>query len=119
FRSGRLERTDEAAVRTPIVMSHGGLAAVDPWAAEPRSLRQILWPWGLRGLSETLEVIALAMIMFVAVRGVAHNYRVDGNSMVPTFHDGEALIVNRLAYREFDLGWVPFIGRDDWRPFGE
>ncbi|MGE3856197.1 MAG: signal peptidase I [Dehalococcoidia bacterium] len=102
-----------------VVPSHGGLAAIDPWAVERVPLRQMLWPWGLRGLTETLEVIALAMIMFVAVRAVAHNYRVDGNSMVPSFHDGEALIVNRLAYREFDLGWLPVIGQDDWRPFGE
>jgi len=34
-----------------------------------------LWPWCLRDLTETLEVIALAMIRFVAVCGVAHNYR--------------------------------------------
>ncbi len=101
-----------------IVFSHSGLSSIDPWEAPRRPLGQALWPWGLRGLSETLEVIALAMIMFVAVRGVAHNYRVDGSSMVPTFHDGDALIVNRLAYRTFDLGWVPVVGRDGWRPFG-
>ena len=92
------------------------VAAFDPWAVERVPLRQVLWPWGLRGLTETLEVIALAMIMFVAVRAVAHNYRVDGNSMVPTFHDGEALIVNRLAYWTFDLGWLG--GQDGWQPFG-
>lgn len=101
-----------------LVLSHGGLATIDPWEPERRSLREVLWPWGLRGLSEMLEVIALAMIMFVSVRAVAHNYRVDGSSMVPTFHDGEALIVNRLAYRTFNLGWVPVIGRDNWQPFG-
>lgn len=101
-----------------VVFSHGGLAAIDPWEAERRPLREAIWPWGLRGLAETLEVIALAMIMFVAVRAVAHNYRVDGSSMVPTFQNGEALIVNRLAYRTLNLGWVPVIGRDRWQPFG-
>ncbi|MFA7250401.1 MAG: signal peptidase I [Dehalococcoidia bacterium] len=101
-----------------MVFSHGGLASVDPWEVERRPLRDSIWPWGLRGLAETLEVIALAMIMFVAVRAVAHNYRVDGSSMVPSFHDGEALIVNRLAYRTLDLGWLPFVGRDHWQPFG-
>ncbi|MDA1241448.1 MAG: signal peptidase I [Chloroflexi bacterium] len=102
----------------PAALTHGGLASVDPWVSERVSIGRALWPWGLRGLTETLEVLALAMIMFVAVRGVAHNYRVDGNSMVPTFHDGEALIVNRLAYRTLNLGWVPGIGRDHWQPFG-
>ena len=101
-----------------LVFSHGGLATIDPWAVERRLLREALWPWGLRGLSETIEVIALAMIMFVAVRAVAHNYRVDGSSMVPSFHDGEALIVNRLAYRTLNLSWVPGLGLDYWQPFG-
>ncbi|MSQ31507.1 MAG: signal peptidase I [Dehalococcoidia bacterium] len=98
--------------------SHGGLVTVDPWEGERRPLREALWPWGLRGLAETLEVIALAMIMFVGVRAVAHNYRVEGSSMVPTFQSGEALIVNRLAYRTLNLGPVPFVGRDGWQPFG-
>lgn len=106
------------AAEARLMLTHGGLGAVDPWAPERRPLREVLWPWGLRGLSETLEVIALAMIMFVAVRAVAHNYRVDGNSMVPSFHHGEALIVNRLAYRTLNLGWVPVVGRDEWQPFG-
>ena len=101
-----------------IVLSHGGLGTLDPWEVQRRPLGQAVWPWGWRGLSETLEVIALAMIMFVGVRGVAHNYRVDGSSMVPTFHDGDALIVNRLAYKTFDLGWLPLLGRDGWQPFG-
>ncbi len=114
------ESTDPRAAldASQIVFSHGGLSTVDPWAEQRRPLQQVLWPWGWRGLAETLEVIALAMIMFVGVRAVAHNYRVDGSSMVPTFHDGDALIVNRLAYRTFDLGWIPVFGRDGWQPFG-
>lgn len=103
---------------TIVTLTHGGLGAVDPWAPPRRSLRAALWPWGLSGLAETLEVIALALIMFVAVRSVAHNYRVEGSSMVPTFQNGQLLIVNRLAYRSFDLGWIPVLGRDHWQPFG-
>ncbi len=116
--SPELSELRAALDASQVVFSHGGLSSVDPWTEQRRPLRQALWPWGWRGLSETLEVIALAMVMFVGVRAVAHNYRVDGNSMVPTFHDGDALIVNRLAYRTFDLGWIPGIGRDDWQPFG-
>ncbi|MEX2445734.1 MAG: signal peptidase I [Dehalococcoidia bacterium] len=101
------------------VPTHGGLGTVDPWAPPPRPLHSVLWPWGLAGVAETLEVIALALIMFVAVRSVAHNYRVEGSSMAPTFHDGELLIVNRLAYRALDLGWVPGVEDGEWRPFGE
>ena len=102
-----------------VALTHGGLAAVDPWAPEARPLRQVLWPWGLSGLAETLEVIALALIMFVAVRSVAHNYRVEGSSMVPTFESNQLLIVNRLAYRAFDLDWVPGLGDAGTLRFGE
>ncbi len=110
--------TIEFAEPAGTAFSHGGLVTVDPWERERRPLREALWPWGLRGLAETLEVIALAMIMFVAVRAVAHNYRVEGSSMVPTFQSGEALIVNRLAYRTLNFGWAPLVGRDGWQPFG-
>jgi signal peptidase I len=100
--------------------THDGLSSFDPW--EPpreRSWVRVLWPWGLAQVSETLEVIALAIVMFVAVRAVAQNFIVDGASMVPSFHNGELLIVNRLAYRTLDLSWVPGVGFEDWQPFGE
>ncbi len=93
--------------------SHRGLLDFDPWAI-PR--KRGLASWGLAGLAETLEVVALALIMFLGVRVVAHNYIVDGASMAPTFQDSELVIVNRLAYREIDLSWLP--GGGVIRPFG-
>jgi signal peptidase I len=102
------------------VLTHGGLDDVDPWAPPAgRSLGQTLWPWGLAQISETLEVIALAIIMFVAVRSVAQNFVVDGASMLPSFHNGELLIVNRLAYRTFDVSWIPGVDKSNWEPFGQ
>lgn len=77
-----------------------------------------VWPWGFRGLIETVEVLALALLMFLLVRSVAQNFVVDGGSMEPTFRNGEMLIVNKLSYRTFDLSWLPFTDKDDWRPFG-
>lgn len=76
------------------------------------------WPWGMHGLVETVEVLALALLMFLLVRSVAQNFVVDGGSMEPTFHNGEMLIVNKLAYRNFNLSWLPFTDKDNWRPFG-
>ncbi len=107
-------------------LSHVGIEDIDPWLPRPGdaarrqpSALATLWPWGLRGLADTLEVVALALLMFILVRGVAQNFVVDGGSMEPTFSSGQMLIVNKLAYSEFDLGWVPAVGSDDWRPFGE
>ncbi|MCA9849487.1 MAG: signal peptidase I [Dehalococcoidia bacterium] len=98
--------------------SHGALGAVDPWN-ERTSWQQAVWPWGLGGIVETLDVVILALAMFLCVRFVAHNYIVDGASMAPTFEDSDFLIVNRLAYRSFDLSWIPGLDNSDWHPFGE
>ncbi len=98
----------------PSLASHYGLTTFDPWSV-PR--KRGLAAWGLAGIAETLEVVALALIMFMGVRVVAHNYIVDGASMAPTFQSSELVIVNRLAYREIDLSWLP--GGHKVRPFGK
>lgn len=43
--------------------------------------------------------MVLALVLFVAVRSALQNTRVDGHSMEPTLHDGQYLMVNKLAYR--------------------
>lgn len=108
--------------------THQGLAEADPWAFgwrplpaprafefEPRRRRSF---FPLEGIAEALEVVALALIMFVAVRTVAQNFIVDGGSMEPNFHNGELVIVNKLAFRQFNLAWLPFTDNTDWEPFG-
>jgi signal peptidase I len=52
-----------------------------------------------RFLIETLQTIGLALILFLAINFVSARIRVDGQSMEPSFHDGDYVIVNRLAYR--------------------
>ena len=130
----RLDPREPAGTRRPVralsfahAPSHGGLAERDPWAAPPaspvpaqdeRSALQRIWPFGLRGLSETLEVIALALLMFIVVRGVAQNFIVDGGSMEPNFQHADMVVVNKLAYRTFDVSWLPLVEEDAWQPFG-
>lgn len=110
---------DPPPLRPPF-LTHAGLDDADPWiAAPPRHPLRALWPWGLSQLSETLEVVALAILMFLAVRAVGQNFIVDGESMDPTFENNQLLIVNRLAYASIDLSWLPGVDNDDWRPFGE
>lgn len=99
---------------------HAGLDFDNPWLppVPPRSAGG-MWPWGLAQVSETLEAIALAILIFMAVRAVGQNFIVDGSSMQPTFLSNELLIVNRLAYRDVALSWMPGLDEDHWRPFGE
>ncbi len=60
----------------------------------PSTLSQVL-----AALRELLETILLTLVIFFMVRFVVENYRVEGQSMEPNFHDGEYLLVNKLAYK--------------------
>ena len=53
----------------------------------------------LQFLREALETLLLALIAFSLVRLVVQNYRIEGPSMEPNLHQGQFLVVNRLAYR--------------------
>lgn len=50
-------------------------------------------------LRELLETIVLTLVIFLLVRTVIQNFRVEGMSMEPNFHDGQFLLINKLAYR--------------------
>ncbi|MEJ7900986.1 MAG: signal peptidase I [Thermomicrobiales bacterium] len=74
---------------------------------------------------EVIETLLLALLIFVAVRAVVLNFRVDGHSMDSALADNEMLLVNRNAYFGFDqdqwLNWIPGVDYDEddtWRPFG-
>lgn len=56
-----------------------------------------------RFLIETLQTIALALFLFLIINSVSARIRVDGNSMQPSFQDGNYVIVNKLAYRDGGL----------------
>jgi signal peptidase I len=52
-----------------------------------------------RVLIEIIETIVLALVLFFAINFITARIRVDGASMEPNFHDGDYVIVNRLAYQ--------------------
>ena len=47
---------------------------------------------------EIIQILVLALLMVMVIRNFIHNYRIDGISMEPNFHDRQFLIVNRFAY---------------------
>lgn len=76
-------------------------------------------------IRETVQTLVLALLIFLAIRSVVLNFRVDGNSMAPTLQNGEMLIVNRRAYSHINLSalvnWLPGVelnGEHEWYPFG-
>ena len=54
-------------------------------------------------MREFVETILLTLVIFVAVRTLVVNFRVDGESMRPSLQNGEYLLVNRATYFHFDL----------------
>jgi signal peptidase I len=50
---------------------------------------------------EAVETILLTALMFVGIRLVVQNFRIEGRSMEPTLHTEQYLLVNKLSYRLF------------------
>ncbi len=64
--------------------------------------------WFVLLLRELVETFALALVLFLVIRVGIQSYRIEGQSMEPNFHNGEYLLVNKLAYRlgEYERGDV-------------
>lgn len=66
----------------------------NPAPAEKNSLAGIM-----RFLIDVLETLILSVVLFVGINAVTARVRVDGTSMEPTLHNGELILVNKLAYK--------------------
>jgi signal peptidase I len=53
---------------------------------------------GVRLLREVLEVAVITLLLFILVRGVVQNYRVDGPSMTPTLLNHQYILVDKVQY---------------------
>lgn len=117
-----LRRTDHEArvLGDQDLGAPGGIRGVagDPTASPVAAPRPSGGTTG-RAAREILETLLLAVVIFVGVRLVVLNFRVDGLSMAPNLHNREMLLVNRNAYFHFDLNGVldalPGVERDDER----
>ena len=61
---------------------------------EPSFFSQVL-----RALGEIVQTVLIAGLLFLAINLLTARIRVEGISMEPTLHEGQFVIVNRLAYR--------------------
>ncbi len=53
----------------------------------------------MRFIFDVLETLVISLVLFAGVNLISARIRVEGFSMEPTFHNGELVIVNKLAYR--------------------
>jgi signal peptidase I len=55
---------------------------------------------------EAIETALLTLVLFVLVRTVVLNFKVDGLSMAPTLAHGQYLLINRVAYLSVEQGYL-------------
>jgi len=53
---------------------------------------------GKSTLREIVETVLLTLLVFLAIRALIQNFRIEGTSMEPNLHDGQYLIINKLVY---------------------
>jgi signal peptidase I len=70
---------DQAHVPAPPVRSSSG-----------GGTRAFLW--------EMLQTVLLTLLIFLAVRAVVQNFKVEGASMEPSLHSGQYLLINKIGY---------------------
>ncbi|HEY7067010.1 MAG TPA: signal peptidase I [Chloroflexota bacterium] len=57
-------------------------------------VRAFLW--------EMIQTVLLTLIIFLAVRAVVQNFKVEGASMEPTLHTGQYLLINKVGYARLE-----------------
>jgi signal peptidase I len=52
---------------------------------------------------EVLETVLLTVLIFLLVRAVVQNFKVEGHSMEPTLYNGQYLLINKALYWQVDM----------------
>ncbi|MFH1486281.1 MAG: signal peptidase I [Chloroflexota bacterium] len=60
-------------------------------------------------LREVLETVLLALVIFVLMRAVVQNFKVEGSSMEPNLHNEQYLLVNKVEYFAIEMEHVTTI----------
>lgn len=86
------------------IEQHGMAWPPEPWEdhAIPRAApaaEEPSWDNAKLLIREIVETVLLALLIFLSIRVVAQNFRIEGYSMEPNLHQGQYLIVNKAVYR--------------------
>ena len=85
-------------VTDPSGPESGGLTPEAPVAEHPARLSRLG-----TAFREIVETLLLALFIYLTVRAVVQNFKVEGSSMDPTLHHAQYLLVNKAAYMTVDL----------------
>src|SRR5437667_3745020 len=67
-------------------------------------------------LREVAETIVLTLLIFFAVRAVVQNFKVEGDSMLPTLHTEQYLLVNKALYFRYDANLLTHLTQKSTPP---
>ncbi len=67
-------------------------------------------------LREVAETILLTLLIFFVVRAVVQNFKVEGDSMLPTLHTEQYLLVNKGLYFRYDANFLNRLFKPDMQP---
>jgi signal peptidase I len=115
---------DFEALSRGVASTHGtlGFGDVDPFnsfdtTSDPQPEAAKSRPRYGRIAWELTQTLVLAVLIFLLVRTVAQNFRVEGPSMEPGLHNGQYLLVNKAVYFKLNVGtlskFIPFINAED------
>jgi len=54
-------------------------------------------------LKEMLETILIALVLILVIEGLSDRVKIEGFSMLPSFHQNDRVIVSKLAYRSNEI----------------
>jgi len=64
-------------------------------------------------LREVTETIVLTLLIFFVVRAVVQNFKVEGESMLPSLVDKQFILVNKAQYFQYDANFIERIFNKD------
>lgn len=70
-----------------------------PSSLEPETPQPSPGKGCFRFLLDLLETVLISLVLFLGINAVTARVRVEGESMMPNFINGEFIIVSKLAYR--------------------
>ncbi len=57
-----------------------------------------VWKGVGTAVRELVETLVLTLVIFLLIRFAVQNFRIEGFSMEPNFHDGQFILVNKVEY---------------------
>src|SRR5215208_4797486 len=87
--------------RAMSVVEEPASVPVAPAESSTNGVRSFIW--------EMVQTVLLTLVIFLAVRAVVQNFKVEGASMEPTLHTGQYLLINKVGYARLEGTPLAFV----------